>query len=69
MFQFYTSIQRTIFSVYFFERERERERERKHMQLGEGQRERVGERESQAGSNVSTEPNSGLELTNHEILT
>ena len=37
--------------------------------VGEGQREREGERESQAGHTVSTEPNAGLELTNLEIMT
>ena len=38
----------------------------------EGQREREGDTESEAGSRlpaVSTEPNTGLELTNWEIMT
>ena len=48
-----------IFLVYlFFERER-------CAQASIGEVERDGERESQAG----TEPNVGLEPTNHEIMT
>ena len=50
--------------IYFWERERERESE-------EGA-EREGDTESEAGSRlwvVSTEPNTGLELSNHEIMT
>ena len=42
------------------------------MQVGEGQREREGGTESEAGSRipaVSTEPDTGLELTDHEIIT
>ena len=38
---------------------------RERAQVGEGQRE--GERESQAG--FTTEPDTGLELTNREIVT
>ena len=34
-----------------------------------GGTEREGERESQAGSTLSTEPNVRLELMNHEIMT
>ena len=32
-------------------------------------REREGERQSQAGSRLSTEPDVGLDLMNHEIMT
>ena len=42
------------------------------MQAGEGQRQREGDTESEAGSKlsaVSTEPDAGLELMNHEIMT
>ena len=51
--------------IYFRETERDR------AQAGGGA-ERVGDTESKAGSRlraVSTEPNAGLELTNHEIMT
>ena len=41
--------------------------EREH-ELGRGA-EKEGDRESQAGSTVSTEPNVGLELTSREIMT
>ena len=54
--------------MLFFLRERERETE--HEQ-GRG-REREGDTESQAGSRlraVSTEPDTGLEPTNREIMT
>ena len=40
--------------------------------MGEGQREREGNTESEAGSRlgaVSTEPDAGLKLMNHEIMT
>ena len=40
--------------------------------MGEGQREREGDTESKAGSRlgaVSAEPDTGLKLTNHKILT
>ena len=47
-----------------FLRERETERERVH--AGEGQRERGRER---LPSTDSVEPDSGLELMNHEIMT
>ena len=53
-----------IFNVYFRERERER------AQAGEEQKE--GDTDSEIGSRlraVSTEPDTGLELTNHEIMT
>ena len=46
------------------------ERERGRLQVGEGQRE--GETDSEAGSRlqaVSTGPDAGFELTNHEIMT
>ena len=47
-------------------------RERQSSSRGEGQREIEGDRESDAGSRlqaVSTEPNTGLKLTNSEIMT
>ena len=53
-----------------FLRERERERQTDITQAGEGQRERYTE--SEAGSRlqaVTTEPNAGLYLTNHETMT
>ena len=40
--------------------------------MGEGQREREGDTESEAGSGlraVSPEPDAGLELTDREIMT
>ena len=40
--------------------------------MGEGQREREGDTESEAGSRLwaaSTEPNAGLQPTNHKIMT
>ena len=41
-----------------------------HKSRGEAERESERERESQAGSALSVvEPNVGLELTNHEIMT
>ena len=52
------------------ERERERERETEHEQGRGG--ERKGNTELEAGSRlraVSTEPDTGLELTNHQLLT
>ena len=52
--------------LFFRERERETERER------ERSREREGDTESKAGSRVwavSAEPDAGLELTGHEIMT
>ena len=51
------------------ERERKREREREKDSMSEGEAEREGDTESKAGPRllaVSTEPNTGLELTNHE---
>ena len=42
-------------------------RESEPVPTGEGQKE--GERESQAGSMPSTEPDMGLHPTNHEIMT
>ena len=64
-----------FFNVLFIferqrERETERERERERERAGEGQRER--ETESEAGSRlwpVSTEPDMGLKLTHHEMMT
>ena len=54
----------TYFNVYLLLRDRAR--------VGEGQREREGDTESEAGSRlraVSTEPDAGLEPTNCEIVT
>ena len=48
-------------------RERERERDSKCVYMGEGQREK--ETEPSRLQAVSAEPNSGLNLTNHEIMT
>ena len=42
-----------------------REREREREQAGEGQRDRLPSRLC----TVSAEPNTGLELANHEIMT
>ena len=56
--------------IYFWERERERERA--CTQVGEGQREKGGDTESEAGSRlwaVGQEPDVGLELSKHEIMT
>ena len=56
-----------MFIIYFL-----RERERDRSQVGEGQREREGDTEFEEGSrlrSVSTEPDTGLEPTNHEIMT
>ena len=49
-----------FFFKFIFEKERKRERER----TGEGQREE--DRESQAGSTVSAEPDAGLQLATRE---
>ena len=57
-----------FFNVYLFLRERERERQR----VSGGGAEREGDTESKAGSRfraVSTEPDTGLEPTNREIVT
>ena len=54
--------------MFIFDRERERERDQAW--AGEGQRE--GDTESKAGSSLwalSTEPDAGLEPTDHEIMT
>ena len=51
-------------------RDRERERERDRVWAGEGQKD--GDTESKAGPRlwaVSTEPNVGLKLMNHKIMT
>ena len=51
-------------------RERERDRQTDRVQAGEGQRE--GDTELEAGSRlqaVSIEPDVGLELTDHKIMT
>ena len=54
----------TFFLSLFWETERERERERER--AGDGGGEREGERESQERDR---EPDTGLEPTNHEIMT
>ena len=59
-----------IFLMFIFERERERDRKIGYEQ-GRG-REREGDTESEVGSTlwaVSTEPNTGLELTDCKIMT
>ena len=57
--------------MFIFEREREREREREanRARAGEGQREKLGEIESQAGLAVLAKPDVGCHLTNGEIMT
>ena len=50
-----------LLSVIYFERERKR--------AGEGQRARETERIPSRLRTISTEPNMGLELTNHEFTT
>ena len=53
-----------LFNIYLFLRDR--------AQVGKGQRERGTQNLKQALDSkltVSTEPNAGLELTNHEIIT
>ena len=55
-----------FFNVYLFLKERQ------SVSGGGAERERQGDTESQAGSRlwiVSTEPDTGLEATNHEIIT
>ena len=50
--------------IYFLERERET------VQVEEGQKERESQNPKQAaGSELSAEPNTGLELADHEIMT
>ena len=52
-------------------RERERDRERKRERESRRGAEREGDTESEAGSRlqaVSTEPNTELQLLNHEIM-
>ena len=49
-----------------------RERETERQSTSRGRAEREGDTESEAGSRlraVSTEPDAGLELTNHQIMT
>ena len=53
-----------FFSLYF-----EIERGRKRVWAGEGKRERGRERMASRLLTVSTEPNVGLDLTDHEIMT
>ena len=56
--------------MFIFERERERERERQSKNRGGAERE--GDTELEAGSRlqaISPEPDAGLELTDHEIVT
>ena len=48
---------------------RERERERERALAGEGQRERGKERIPSRLHTASTEPDTVLEFTNHEIVT
>ena len=56
--------------IHFWQRETERDRERARVSQGGAERER--DTESEAGSRlraVSTEPDVGLELMSHEIMT
>ena len=58
--------------IYFWERERASVRARMRTLPSWGGAETEGDTESEAGSKlgaVSTEPDMGLELTNHEIMT
>ena len=61
------SIRTYIFKCLFL-RERKRERDRA-LQLGEGQRERGRQKIQSRLCLESIEPDVGLELTNHEIVT
>ena len=56
-----------FFFMFIFERERERERERES--AGEGQKEKETEDPKQAPCCQHPEPETGLELMNHEIMT
>ena len=58
-------LKQKIDNIYFLDREREREGGRVCMSRGGAERE--GDTESEGA--VSTEPDAGLELTNHEIMT
>ena len=61
-----SSLKKFFVSIYSFLRDRERQR------VSGGGAEREGDTESETASRlraVSTEPNTGLELTNHEIMT
>ena len=66
-------IPKLTFSFFKFilrERERERERERARARTSKGGAEREGEERIPSRLHaVSTEPDSGLSLTNHEIMT
>ena len=50
--------------IYF-----EREKEREHVQAGERQRVRERERIPSSLHTISMEPDVGLDVTNHEIMT
>ena len=66
MYPFFNS----IFLMFIFERESTREKQRQSVSRGGAERE--GHTESEAGSRlcaVRTEPDVGLELMNHEIMT
>ena len=58
-FSFFKSLHFFLCLLYFRERERERERENAHVSGGWAE----GERESQAGSRLSVEPEVGLDPT------
>ena len=65
-FSFFFSL--NFFLMFIFEREKERGRQ----SASGGRTEREGDTESEAGSRlraVSAEPDAGLELTNHVIMT
>ena len=66
IFQHVAMIGLIFFNVYLFLSDTERQR------TSRGGTEREGDTESEAGSRlraVSTEPDAGLERTNHEIMT
>ena len=63
---FSSSLKNFFVSIYSFLRDRERQR------VSGGGAEREGDTESETAPRlraISTEPNMGLELTNHEIMT
>ena len=65
-----TNIKKKILSLFiYFERERKKERERERECKQERGRERGRERIPSGLYTVSTEPDAGLKLTNHEIMT
>ena len=59
-----------FFKFIYFAREREKQREGEKERVGKGGAERKGERERIPSRihAVSTEPDTGLNLTNHQIM-